>query len=255
MAIPNMKSKYEESSLVDPKRFLKYAKKLGYRKIKPPKGVIFCYDNKLFDHIIGKHEVEKVGGYEGEFYLLKETRGQVGVIGRFGFGAPVVSAAMEEIIALGVKEFLSIGVAGSLQENLKLGSVVVCNKAIRDEGTSYHYIKPSKYAHASKNMLRRIEETLDKVGLKYFVGAAWTTDAPYRETASEAKKYRKEGVLAVEMEASAIFAVAEYRKVEAGAIFTISDFLSESTWEPKFHLMIHHLEKLFQVAKEVLMSK
>ena len=103
-------------------------------------------------------------------------------------------------------------------------------------------------------MINAIEETLKKFDLRYVVGTTWTIDAFYRETITEVKKYQEENVLTVDMEASAIFAVAEYRNIEAGAIFTISDYLAELTWKPRFHLISKFLETLFQVAKEVLLD-
>jgi purine-nucleoside phosphorylase len=92
--------------------------------------------------------------------------------------------------------------------------------------------------------------------LKYFVGTSWTIDAPYRETVAEAKQYQKEGVATVDMEASALFAVAKYRKVELGSIFTISDSLAELEWKPKFHLnkTKKGLETLYKVAVDVLLK-
>lgn len=253
MAFPNLKNKHKEDSLITPQEFLKYQRKISeYPKFKPPLGVIFCYQRKLMDVILKNHKTIKVEGFGGDFHLLKETRNQIGVIGKFGIGAPVAVILMEELIAFGVKKFLSIGSAGSLQKYLKVGNIIVCDRAIRDEGTSYHYLKPSKYAYPSKPMVKKIEEMLKKFGLKYAVGSTWTIDAPYRETVAEVKKYQKQGVLTVEMEASALFAVAQYRKVEAGAIFIISDYLSELEWRPKFHLTTKYLEKLFQVAKKVI---
>ncbi len=255
MSFPNFKNKHKEDALITPQKFLEYRKKLGkFSKFKPPKGVIFCYSNELLDYIIKNHEIRKVGGFYGEFYLLKETEDQIGVLGNFGFGAPVVVILMEELIAFGVKKFLSVGIAGSLQKHLRVGSIIVCNKAIRDEGASHHYLEPSKHSYASKTLVKKIEETLSKFGLEYVVGTTWTIDAPYRETVVEVKKYQKEGVLTVDMEASAIFAVAEYRNVEVGAIFAISDYLAELEWTPKFHVSTKYLEKLFQVAKEVLLN-
>ena len=80
-----------------------------------------------------------------------------------------------------------------MQKNLKIGDLIVCEKAIRDEGTSHHYLKASKYAYASKKMTERIRKSLDNLGQKYFLGTSWTVDAPYRETVAEAKQYQKEG--------------------------------------------------------------
>jgi uridine phosphorylase len=133
---------------------------------------------------------------------------------------------------------------------------MVCEKAIRDEGTSHHYLKHSKYAYASKEMTNKIKRSLEKFKQKYFVGTSWTIDAPYRETVAEAKQYQKEGVATVEMEASALFAVAQYRNVELGAIFTISDSLAELQWKPKFHLKKTKkgLEILYKIAVDVLLN-
>lgn len=255
MSFPNFKNKHEEESLITPQELLKYKKKFGnYPEFNPPKGVIFCYSKRLLNYVIKNHRIRKVKGFYGETYLLEETKDQIALIGKFGIGAPAVVLLMEELIAFGVRKFLSIGETGSLRKDLKVGSIVVCDKAIREEGTSYHYLKPSKYAYASKSMIQTIEETLKKFGLKYDVGTTWTIDAFYRETVAEVKKYQNEGVLTVDMEASAIFALAEYRNVEAGAIFTISDYLAELEWQPKFHLIREYLETLFKVAKKVLLS-
>ena len=111
--------------------------------------MILVFQRELLDYIIKNHSPHKVGGFYGELYLLKETENRIGVLGNFGFGAPMVVILLEQLIAFGVKEFLSIGIAGSLQKELRVGSVVICDKAIRDEGVSHHYIESSKYSFAS----------------------------------------------------------------------------------------------------------
>jgi uridine phosphorylase len=241
--------------MFSPEEFMQYNKKRGkYPKFRPPKGVIFCYDRSLMKYVVDNHSVRKVEGFHGDIYLIGETGGQVAIIGNFGIGAPVVVTLLEELIAFGVKEFVSIGLAGSLQKSLDIGDLVVCDRAIRDEGTSYHYLKSSKFAVASKAMTKRITCALDSASEKYVVGTSWTVDAPYRETVAEAKRYQKEGVLTVEMEASALFAVAKYRNVDIGAIFTISDSLAELEWKPKFHARKtkRGLEDLYRLAIDVL---
>jgi len=206
------------------------------------------------EHILRNHKTIKVEGFYGEFYLLRETKNQIGVLAKFGVGAPVVVTLMEELTTFGVKKFISMGEAGTLQKTLKIRDIVVCNRAIRDEGTSQHYLKHSKYAYASERMTREIEKALQKCGQKYIVGTSWTIDAPYRETTAEARQYQKEDVATVDMEASALFAVAKYRAVDIGAIFTISDSLAELKWNPKFHLSETNWEILFQIAKEALLN-
>ena len=134
MTFPNFKNKHEEESLITPQEFLKYKKTFGnYPEFKPPKGVIFCYSKRLLNYLIKNHRIRKVRGFYGETYLLEEVKDQIALIGKFGVGAPAVVLLMEEFISFGVRKFLSIGETGSLQKNLKVGSIVVCDKAIRDE--------------------------------------------------------------------------------------------------------------------------
>ncbi len=257
MAFPNFKNKHLKDSMITPEEFMAYQKKRGrYPKFKPPLGVIFCYQSSLMEHILDNHKTTKVEGFSGEMHLLDETKGRVAVIGKFGIGAPVAVVLLEELIAFGVKRFISIGTAGTLQKDIKIGSIMVCEKAIRDEGTSHHYLKHSKYAYASKEITDKIKNSLDRFKQKYFVGTSWTIDAPYRETVAEAKKYQKEGVATVEMEAAALFSVAQYRGVELGAIFTISDSLAELEWKPAFHFKKTKkgLEILYKVALDVLLD-
>ena len=257
MGFPNLKDKHAKDSMFTPSEFMAYQKKCGkYPKFKTPEGIIFCYQRSLMEFILENHKTTKVEGFYGEMYLLDETNDKVAIIGKFGIGSPVVATLLEELIAFGVKKFVSIGTAGTLQKNITIGSLMVCEKAIRDEGTSHHYLKPSKYAYASKEMTNKIKNSLDKFKQKYFIGTSWTIDAPYRETVAEATQYQKEGVATVEMETSALFSVAQYRNVDLGAIFTISDSLAELEWKPKFHLKKTKkgLEILYKVAVDVLLN-
>jgi uridine phosphorylase len=185
---------------------------------------------------------------------LASTDHRVGVVGGFGIGAPAACSVLEALIIFGVKRFVSMGAAGSLQPDLYAGDLVICDKAIRDEGTSYHYLADSKYAYAGQSMLARLLETAQHQQLPCRLGSSWTTDAPYRETLPEIRHYQQEGVVTVEMEASALFAVAAYRGVELGAIFTISDLLTGPDWEPHFdsEAVAAGMRKLFEIAVESL---
>ncbi|MFA5297336.1 MAG: nucleoside phosphorylase [Lutibacter sp.] len=257
MIFPNLKDKHTKDSVFTPSEFMAYQKKRGkYPKFKPLVGVIFCYQKSLLEYILENHKTTKVDGFYGEMYLINETNKKIAVIGKFGIGAPVVATLLEELIAFGVKKFISVGTAGTLQKHIAIGNLMICERAIRDEGTSHHYLKTSKYVYASKKITDRIKKSFGKYKQKYFVGTSWTIDAPYRETVAEAKQYQKEGVATVEMEASALFAVAQYRNVELGAIFTISDSLAELEWKPKFHLKKTKkgLEVIYKIAIDALFS-
>jgi len=237
MRFPNFQNKYPEPSFFSPEDYWNYKVEIGLTpEYGSPEGVIFWYlSSTLRKYILDKYETTKIGGFLGEMYLLHDTGNKVAAIGNFGLGASAAVYILEDLIAYGVKKFVSIGIAGTLQKEVNIGDIVVCEKAVRDEGTSYHYVKPSKYAYASEKMTEKLKRSLETRHQKYIVGTSWTTDAPYRETIAELKHYQKEGVVTVDMEASALFAVARYRNVEMGAMFTISDSMAELTWNPRFY--------------------
>ncbi|MFW5991543.1 MAG: nucleoside phosphorylase [Candidatus Nanoarchaeia archaeon] len=227
--LPNFKEKLDKTAVFTPKMALDYRiRQNGKPDFPVPKAVVFCVNWNLLDYILNNYEYKEVEGFPARCYLLDDIL----VVSKYGIGAPTTVSLMEELIAYGVKNFISIGNAGAISEELKIGELVVCEKAIRDEGVSYHYIAESKYALASSELTEMLKKSLEMRNLRYCAGTSWTTDAFYRETIDEVNHYKAEGVLTVEMEASAIFSVAEYRGVKACAIFTISDIVSSGEWKP-----------------------
>ncbi|MCJ7703601.1 MAG: hypothetical protein MUO62_18625 [Anaerolineales bacterium] len=105
-------------------------------------------------------------------------------------------------------------------------------RAVRDEGTSYHYLPPGREVQAHPQAVAAIETTLQSHQIPYITGKTWTTDAPYRETHQNVQRRREEGCLVVEMEAAAFFAVAQFRGVILGQILYGGDFLNS----PRGHL-------------------
>lgn len=255
MPFPNFIDKYSSKPIISPRKFWEYRKKLGIDlDIDPPDGVVFTFQSKLMTYIIKHYEVTKVEQGFANLYLLENSKGTVGLCGNFGIGAPITAILIEEFAAIGVKKFISIGTAGALQEYLKLGSIIVCDRAIRDEGTSHHYLPAEKYSYPSQTLTKSVITTIERLSLKHESGTSWTTDAPYRETLKEIENYNGEGVLTVDMEASAIFTVAKALNVEAASVFTISDSVIEKEWKPYFHLTDEHLHTLFRIAVETLNS-
>jgi uridine phosphorylase len=238
MAYPNTDSKHLYESFFTPQDFLDFMKSKNLMpKFDIPGGVIFCYQKALLEHILETEDVEtveKIEFFSGEFYLISKGDKKIGVSGKFGIGPSIVSTIMEELGALGVKRFLSIGTAGGLQKDVNVGDIMVCNKAIRDEGVSHHYIEQTKYAYPSHDFTEALKVNLQKLDIQFKEGTTWTIDAPYRETVQELKAYQAEGVLTVEMEASALAAVAQYRKLDFATAFVISDSLAELVWNPQF---------------------
>jgi uridine phosphorylase len=166
---------------------------------------------------------------------IYRVRPDVGVTILEGSGAPYAGIAVEEYAALGVSRFVIVGIAGSLQPKVRVGELVLCDRAQRDEGTSHHYLAPGRFAVPSAALTRSLRAALDRSGTPFLTGPTWTIDAPYRETIAEIRRYRALGIATVEMEASAVFAIARCRKRQAAALFAISDNLDERGWEPRFH--------------------
>ena len=138
------------------------------------------------------------------FSLGQETVGILGCV----VGAPFAVLVAEELFACGCRILISLTSAGQILPAATPPYFVVIDRALRDEGTSYHYAAPSQYSEADPRLVALAVETLNKNGLQVFVGSSWTTDAPFRETAKAIEYARSRGVLAVEMEAAALYAFA-----------------------------------------------
>ena len=201
-------------------------------QVPPPHTVIIYYQSDPIAALLKRRRAAKVNGFMGEFHVLKTRQRAIGLLHPAGPGAPSVAAALEELSVFGVPRFISIGLAGSLQPNLQSGDVVVCDQALRDEGTSFHYLPPARSVEADQALVQQICAALAARNISHSVGASWTTDAPYRETRREIEAYGAEGIKTVEMEAAAVFAVGQRLGVATAAVFAIGDQLAELTWRP-----------------------
>jgi uridine phosphorylase len=192
-----------------------------------------CYQRSLYDHVLQAEGLQPPRR-RGIAVALPSTGGRVGLVGQFGIGGPAAASTLEELAALGTSAVVSIGTAGSLQRDLNPGDLVLCEAAIRDEGVSHHYLPPGRLATASAGLSAALGTALEAAGLTFREGVSWTIDTPYRETVTEARHYQGEGVLCVEMEAAALFAVAQVRGLQLASAFAISDSLADLVWVPSF---------------------
>lgn len=152
---------------------------------------------------------------------------------RSTIGAPAAITTMEEAIALGVRDFISFGACGSLVDGLNIGSAVLPTSAFSDEGTSKHY-DGGTWSRPSTGLVRSLRASARRFRLPLTVGGVWTTDAPYRESRSRARTLARKGVVGVEMEASAMYAVARHRGVRIASLFVVSDELGGEEWNAGF---------------------
>jgi uridine phosphorylase len=131
----------------------------------------------------------------------------VGIIG-CAVGAPFAVLVAEELFASGCHLLLSLTSSGQITPSGPTPYFVIIDRALRDEGTSYHYAMPSEFADADPQLVANARAALSETSRAVFVGATWTTDAPFRETAEAIEAARAKGILAVEMEAAALYAFA-----------------------------------------------
>ena len=150
-----------------------------------------------------------------------------------GVGAPLAAAMFEELIVMGGRRFVACGAAGVLVPELVVGHAVVVDSAVRDEGTSFHYLPPGRVADADPAGVATLVEALHAAGAAHTVGRTWTTDAVYRETRARTDRRRAEGCLTVEMEAAAFLAVARHRGVAFSQVLFAGDSLAGEQWDDR----------------------
>lgn len=141
-------------------------------------------------------------------------------------GASASTKFLDWLINYGVKQVLSVGNAGAL-DNLPENTMFVPQEAIRGEGTSFYYKEPSKIIALDKNFVRRVENEIKNLGFQYEKGTTWTTDGFFRETPNQVLQAKKLGAKTVEMECSALAACAEFRNISFAQILFTADSLAD----------------------------
>jgi uridine phosphorylase len=234
---------------------------VGYRKqvgrmpsLAEPKGVLFCLERGLPWRLRWRIPVVRAGGMNGDLYALKKPKDKIGVMTGFGGGSPMTVELAEEFAAMGVKCMILMTWGGLLQPDLKPGDIIVIDRAIRDEGTSYHYLPPAKYVDADAELANQLMEAIQARGGTCSRGMTWTTDAPFRETVEEIRQYQSEGVKTVEMESAGLFTVGQVRHIPTVSVVVGMDSLAEFRWKvpERLNEILHSLELVYAAALDVL---
>jgi uridine phosphorylase len=176
-----------------------------------PEGCLLDFDGELVDYLVacGQATLEPSWPcFHSRLYLWHANGKEYGIIGGT-VGASFAVLVAEELFALGCQALVTISSAGLVAENHKTPMFLLIDKALRDEGTSHHYLPPQRFAVASPPLMDAVARRLTEVGVPFSQGSSWTTDAPFRETSELITARRGEGIIAVEMEAAALLAMAE----------------------------------------------
>ena len=248
MPVPHYEDKHLGRPYVTPHQLLSYRASQGQLIETPPPAVVFGWQNVLLERVRSARSFREITGPAGAVLELSPALG----FARLPVGAPAAAIVIEELAALGVETIVGVGTAGGLSPDLEIGQAVVCSAALRDEGTSHHYSPPGRWALPDSELLASLRSALPDAA----VGPSWTTDAPYRETAEEIVAYRDEGILTVDMEASAMFTIGASLDIRTASVFCVSDVLHGEEWEPHFQSpnLEDTLWRLFATVESMLTS-
>lgn len=200
-----------------------------------PDVAVLCFFQEVIESLAERGDARRVGRIVSEIgpnplFLVEESGTPVLVV-HPGVGAPLAAAMLEEVIAIGCTRIVACGGAGALSHHLVLGHPVIVDEAVRDEGTSFHYLAASRTVVADPHGVGVLAEVLEERGVPYLVGKSWTTDGFYREAKSRIERRRAEGCLTVEMEAAAFMAVARFHGVSFAQLLYAGDSVAGDDWD------------------------
>lgn len=218
----------EDAAVIEPRK--------GKREETLPRAALFVFTPQDVDLFL--KGFQQPPHHHQRYYLVDVYRGNQGgapvALAGPMIGAPQTVLLLEKLAALGVADVLAIGWCGSLQSDVCIGDVVLPVSALSEEGTSAHYPLGGLQPGPSLGLLAPFRKLLVDAGLRVHEGCVWSTDAPFRETRSKVLRYQAQGVLAVDMETSALFAVSHFRSIRLAVAMVVSDELATLKWRHGF---------------------
>ena len=207
-----------EPSVFQPESLIREARRQkSLSPVQVPSLCVLDPDGDIVRHLRRTGQASRCGGwpcYHSELDRFRLADQEIGVVG-CAVGAPYAVLVAEQMFALGCELLISMTSAGQILPAGPPPYFLIIDRALRDEGTSHHYMPPSAFAGADAALIAAAANALGETGLPFHVGGTWTTDAPFRETDRAIDAARSMGLLGVEMEAAALysFAAARQRRV------------------------------------------
>ena len=202
-----------------------------------PARVVLCFFSEVIEAIARRGDATKVSELVAAhgthpIWEVEHHNHRLAVL-HPGVGAPLAAGFLEETIALGARTIVAVGGAGALVPELVLGHAIVVESAVRDEGTSFHYLPPSRVVEADAAGVAALQQTLTAAGVPFVTGRTWTTDGLYRETRQRVQRRVAEHCVTVEMETAALIAVAQYRGARFAQLLYAGDSLAGDQWQER----------------------
>ena len=202
-----------------------------------PKIGITCFSKKLMDRYVDTFNGEQIAEIttangKVPVHRIKYKNVDIAIF-MSRVGAPACTVSYEEVMAMGLEKLIMFGTCGVLDSSIEDLAIIIPTSAIRDEGTSYHYMKSSTEIKVNEKYKADFEEILKKNNISSVEGKVWTTDAPYRETRDKVLKRKEQGCICVDMECSAMSAVAKFRNKDLFQFFYAADNLDSTKWDKR----------------------
>lgn len=206
---------YDVPSAFTPENLLRDARRQkGVSFATVPDVCVLDPDGDIVRHLRAAGRARRVDTwacYHTELFAFDLDGRDTGIVG-CAVGASFAVLVAEELFASGCRLLVSVTSAGQIAPVHPPPYFILIDRALRDEGTSYHYMAPSAFSGANRSLLGKLGRCFDDLPEPVWTGATWTTDAPFRETAPAIESMRNRGLMAVEMEAAALYAFAEARR-------------------------------------------
>ena len=202
-----------------------------------PKIAVSCFARFTFDRLVNELNGVKItstsiANMEIPIYKVNYQGIEVALFISY-VGAPGCVAVIEDIFAMGAEKLIIFGTCGVLDSSIEDCSVIIPNMAMRDEGASFHYAPPSDEIAVNLKYIDVFTKILDHHKLKYHIGRTWTTDGIYRETYDKVKLRKAQGCICVDMECSAVAALAQFREKDIFHFFYAADNLDCEEWDAR----------------------
>ena len=202
-----------------------------------PETLVSVFSHQLFKAVLdflGGKVIAETADVDGIWPVYEVTyKGKRFAFYKARLGAPACVGCFEDVIPMGVKRIILLGNCGVLDSSIKDCGIIIPTKAIRDEGTSYHYAPAADYIDVNKKYVEEFISVLNEFGYPHVMGTTWTTDAFYRETRAKVAARKKMGAICVEMECAAMQAMCDFRGVEFFQFLYAGDNLDHSNWDPR----------------------
>ena len=230
-SVPLLDHPLETASAFTPDALIAAVRRERGLSVKPIPGVcVLDFDGDLTDWLVLNRHAAPCSDwacFHTVMYVVEVDGHSCAIIPRT-IGGPYAVLVAEQLAASGARVIIGLTSAGRVSPTLSIPSLVVATKALRDEGTSYHYLPPQPIIEAPLEVAEVLAREARTVGLTVSTGLVWTTDAPYRETLPQLCRHAENGALAVEMQAASLFAFGVAKGVPVGVLAHVTNAIGHT---------------------------